>query len=66
LDPRSARSGDYIPVCGWCKKVRIGEEWTEVEDAVRQLQLFEEPRLPQITHGICPRCYQEMLKVIES
>ncbi|MGC8838371.1 MAG: hypothetical protein ACP5UM_08140 [Anaerolineae bacterium] len=28
----------------------------EVEEAVRALDLFASPQLPQLTHGMCPSC----------
>jgi hypothetical protein len=32
--------------------------WVEVEEAVRELWLFERTQLPQITHGVCPDCQE--------
>ena len=51
------RNNDYLTVCAWCKKVRASR-WLEVEEAVRELRLFDQPRLPRITHGVCPDCEQ--------
>jgi hypothetical protein len=56
LDPAAPR-GDLLRACGWCKKVRVGSVWVEVEDAVARLRLFEEPAVPALTHGICDECY---------
>lgn len=59
--------GQLLRVCGWCKRVATGEgTWLEVEDAVRALRLFEAPVLPQITHGICPDCFEAMSKLIDA
>jgi hypothetical protein len=55
FDPQAPRSDELIPVCAWCKKVKAWD-WMEVEQAVEELRLFEETRLPAITHGICPEC----------
>jgi hypothetical protein len=56
LDRASRRSGPPVPICAWCKKVSVGSEWLEVEDAVVKLQLFQEPLVPVLTHGICSSC----------
>jgi len=62
LDPDRPRSGDMVLVCSWCRSVRVGEEWVEVEEAVRQLRLFEAVEMPSITHGICERCSEKVLR----
>lgn len=56
LDAESARSGELIVSCSWCKRIEVDGAWLEVEEAVRRLELFHEPLLPQITHGICGDC----------
>lgn len=43
-------------MCSWCKKVALGGQWHEVEDAVRTLNLFSSHELPRISHGMCPTC----------
>ncbi len=65
LAPDRPASDEFLHMCAWCKKVDIGDEWVEVEDAVSALRLFERPLLPQLTHGICQACYQEMTRIIE-
>jgi hypothetical protein len=59
LDPDFPRTDKFIIMCAWCKKVQA-VEWLEVEEAARQLHLFEQPRLPQITHGVCPACMERL------
>lgn len=57
LAPGIARGDSVLVMCGWCKKVRVGaEQWVEVEAAVKALDLFDAPRLPRISHGICSVC----------
>ena len=51
------RADDLLRICGWCKRVDVGGAWKEVEEAVDLLRLFERPRLPELTHGICEACY---------
>jgi hypothetical protein len=48
-------------VCGWCKRVRHGAGWLDVEDALAQLELSP-GREPSLTHGICPSCLARVLK----
>jgi hypothetical protein len=56
LDRASRRGGGAVSMCAWCKRVNVGSEWLEVEDAVAKLQLFQEPVVPELTHGICNSC----------
>lgn len=65
LDPSRPASDEFLHMCAWCKKVDIGAEWADIEDAVSALRLFERPLLPQLTHGICQACYREMMEIIE-
>ncbi len=55
-----ARSDELLRVCGWCKRVFVGDSWEEVEVAVERLQLFERELLPSLTHGICEACYRNI------
>jgi len=57
LDPDFPRTREMVTMCAWCKKVHA-DEWMEAEEAVRVLGLFEQKRLPQITHGVCPACQE--------
>lgn len=51
------RTDAMLIMCGWCKKVALPDDrWVEVEEAVKVLQLFDAPRLPRISHGICREC----------
>lgn len=61
FDPGIERVGSaHLPVCSWCKRIPVGSHWLEVEDAVRELNLFHETMLPELTHGICPTCAQSL------
>lgn len=61
LDPGAARSDELLCVCSWCKKVEVGANWMEIEDAITRLCLFESAIVPAITHGICGVCHQAMM-----
>lgn len=61
LEGHAERSERLLALCSWCKRVRSpGGEWLEVEDAAVRLDLLSAERLPQVTHGICPRCDRAM------
>jgi hypothetical protein len=61
LDWRAPRAGGLLRICGWCKRVDVGEgRWGEVEEAVTALRLFERPSLPMLTHGMCEPCFKTM------
>lgn len=60
LEPDRAHSDALVRICGWCKRVDVDGEWHEVEGAVAKLGLFEQPRLPRLTHGICKDCRVHM------
>lgn len=58
------RSDELIKMCSMCKKVELGTIWVEVEAAIASLKLFEQNRLPRISHGLCPGCYERAIAQI--
>lgn len=56
LDPSAPRGEETLEMCGWCDRFLVDGEWVEVEEAAKRLDLFRQSELPQISHGICPRC----------
>jgi hypothetical protein len=36
----------------------------EIEQAIEQHRAFQAVAVPQITHGICPKCFQHMTALI--
>lgn len=49
-----------IPICSYCKRIRTDEEyWSEVEEFLRQHLDAD------LSHGICPECYQNAKKELE-
>ena len=60
-------SEEFIRMCSYCKKVFVsGSDWCEPEQAITRLELFSAETLPQITHTICPSCYEEVIKALRS
>ena len=61
LDIESDKSDEILVICSWCKKVKIDESnWAEAERAIEALELFNVPLLPQLSHGMCSSCYENM------
>ena len=59
LSMNAQRSDDILVMCGWCNKVKLPDgEWVEVEDAADELQLFNESKLPSLSHGMCESCQE--------
>jgi hypothetical protein len=46
-------------VCAWCERVRVGGSWLEGE---RALALIEPAHESQLTHGICPGCFDRVMR----
>lgn len=65
LDWRAPRVSDLLRICGWCKRVDVGEgRWGEVEEAVTAFRLFERQLLPMLTHGMCEACFKSVSEEI--
>lgn len=56
LERDAARGEGFITICSWCRRIRLGDEWVEADEAVRRLDLFASASLPQLTHGLCASC----------
>jgi len=61
LDPATPRSEEMLEMCGWCDRFEVDGEWVEVEEAARRLGLFNQTRLPALSHGVCPDCNEMLL-----
>lgn len=60
LEPQPLRSDALLTVCSWCNRGRVGSRWAEIEEVVAEFRLFDAP-VPQLTHGLCPDCQQQVL-----
>lgn len=57
LDEAVPRGPGIMLICSWCKQLKLPDgRWVEVEEAMRELQLFEQSVLPRLSHGMCPTC----------
>lgn len=66
LDRHQPRSEEYLQVCSWCRKVRLDKGWVEVEEAIAALHLFEAPELPNVSHGVCPNCFDVVHRQLQN
>jgi hypothetical protein len=65
LDASTPRSTAELNMCAWCKRVQLSaDRWLDVEDAVETLALFETVRLPLLSHGVCPPCYERLMRQV--
>ncbi len=60
------RTGTFLRMCSWCKKMPDASGWVEIEEAVSKMQLFDAVALPAISHGICEECDIKMQKTMKA
>lgn len=65
MHPDTTRSEAILRICGWCMRVPVNGEWLEIEQAITALGLFEESATPQLSHGMCPACYDTMMAALD-
>ena len=59
FDVHAPRSDELLRMCAWCHAIATPAGWVTLEDGVRDLGLLDGRPLPQVTHGICRRCFDE-------
>lgn len=66
LDINAKRSENILSMCSWCKKIAVAQDvWTDVEEALRRLRLFEADEYPRLSHGICPECFRNTMAELD-
>ncbi len=61
FEPAIARSDDaMLTVCSVCKLVDVQGVWLAVEEALARLNIMTNPVMPQVSHGLCPTCFEVM------
>jgi hypothetical protein len=61
LDNRAARSSAVLEACSFCKRLNVESEgWLETDVAVARLDLFAQPAMPRLSHGVCDDCTAEL------
>jgi len=67
LDPNAPRSDSIVTVCGWCMRLRLTNgTWVELEEGVDTLAFFEANSVPQLSHGMCPSCFDAMDRALDA
>jgi len=61
LAAETPRGEETLTMCGWCDRFLVDGRWVEVEEAVTRLRLFELPKMPAISHGVCRDCGKMLL-----
>lgn len=64
LDPQIEKTERWVTLCAWCKRIQDGDAWLEPTDAVDSMGLFANEKVPNVTHGICPDCLQDVMQQI--
>jgi hypothetical protein len=65
LDRNAARTKKLISMCGWCKAIDTGNnDWKTFDIGISMLGLFEQDKLPALSHGICDTCYSSVSEKI--
>jgi len=59
LSRYATRSSRMLEACSFCNRIQLNDHWDEAEQIANKLKLFNEPVLPQLTHGVCPDCLPE-------
>lgn len=52
-----------VSMCSWCKRVRAGATWLEVEQALGRLGVSEAEPMPAVSHGICQSCKAQLVEL---
>lgn len=56
FDVHAPRSLELVLACSWCRRVRLGQDWRDVERAIADGELSRSDRLPKIAQGLCDDC----------
>lgn len=55
-----------LTICSWCKRVPLASgTWGEIEEAIDAMGLFQAGSEPLLTHGMCPRCYDAVVGMLD-
>jgi hypothetical protein len=64
---RKADAGELLLLhCAWCGKLRVGEEWLELEALGNGQVRIAQSLVRKSSHGICPSCFAEVNASVEA
>lgn len=56
------RSAEILPICSWCKRVRVEDEiWLELDEALLRTAMLDVEPLPTLDHITCTACKSKIL-----
>lgn len=64
-NPRGLQPPKQLTVCSWCGRMRVGNAWREVDEAVAAERVFLDVVPTVITHGACPDCAHQLTNDIQ-
>jgi hypothetical protein len=64
LDRAASRGPKLVRVCAWCARVRAGADWLDLDEAIGVHDLFDQPQVPRMSHGICGDCHARALAML--
>lgn len=57
LRPNLGASLTYVlKMCSWCKAMEVGARWKPIEQAIEEMRLLNQERLPTIMQALCNSC----------
>jgi hypothetical protein len=67
LDPSVPRTDEALHICCICANVKSqGDTWVPIEEESARLGLFETRVLPRLSHGYCPSCLDDQIRLIDA
>jgi NMD protein affecting ribosome stability and mRNA decay len=64
LPPAASPGAVWFTVCAWCDRIKLRERWTDSALARQQVELALREDT-NVTHGICPACFQAVSRSAE-
>ncbi|NMC67331.1 MAG: hypothetical protein GYA61_03800 [Spirochaetales bacterium] len=59
------RSSELFYLCAWCNRIKVGDNFIEIDDAVNKLKMLEYNYLPKFSHCMCEECKEKLLNEME-
>ncbi|MGK7295866.1 MAG: hypothetical protein ACNS61_08585 [Candidatus Wenzhouxiangella sp. M2_3B_020] len=54
-----------LRICSVCHRIEEDSEWKTAAETLVEGRLFERPKIPRLSHGLCPDCYARSIAEIE-
>lgn len=60
----TGESPEFLRMCSVCKGIKTNGHWTPIDEAIDRLGLFRANNPVQISHGLCPVCYERLASTL--